>query len=76
MNDINEFEIGDYYTDPGMARLLGIKIETLRKRICIRRDHPPYSQVGDRRLWPKSEFKKWLEDRSHREVRDEAKQVS
>lgn len=48
------------YSEEEMARILRIKISTLRQRIGSGTNHPPYKEwVRGVLIFPKAEFKTW-----------------
>jgi hypothetical protein len=56
----------NYFVMDEMARLLGIKVKTLRNRISEGRNHPPVTPEG---LFPKDEYEKWNRKRLQHEMK-------
>lgn len=56
----------DAYTMEEMAKMLNIKVETLRNRISAGKNHPPFVR-GLERPFPKDEYYKWCKNRIERE---------
>jgi len=57
MSDDELFE--DYYFEDQVARLMVIKVSTLRNKISAGKDHPPFVGRGKGKRFPKDEFHKW-----------------
>jgi hypothetical protein len=53
----------DFFSEEEMARMMRIKVATLKRRIATGTEHPPYVEIGRERLFPRDQFREWARNR-------------
>jgi len=71
----SRYGFSDFYSEDEMARFLGVTVETLRKRRCAGKNHPPFVSIGNGVVFPKDEFDRWVRSRISK-ARDDIDQAS
>jgi len=51
-----------YYDEEEICRFLGCNKRTLQTYRSNRTNHPPFIKLGNKILYPKDEFHRWLKD--------------